>query len=510
MDVRRVNPLSTQARAAQLYRMLLEVHAAVAQGGEPAAMLQKICDTAFRAEGVVAAWGALIDPRTDTLEPVAFPRMLKPFEALVRGMMNAPGASGNSPTVRAVREGLPQFVLEPRSLELPAEAQAMLGVLGIGAVAALPLSVGGRPAGVFTLYLRRAEDLDPQTQLVLRAAGESISLALQRFHDQKRLVESEAKFHALVEQSIAGIYMVDDERFAYVNPRLCEILGYSEAELLAMGPREVVLEEDRDLVLGNVRSRIAGQAQSLRYDFRVRRKDGTVRHVGVHGNAMAYGGRRVVIGLLQDISDRVLAEHTVEQQLDQLERAMVGTVGAMSAMVELRDPYTAGHERRVGSLARAIGEMLRLPAESARGLEIAGGLHDVGKISVPAEILSKPTRLSAVEFSLVKGHARSGYEILKDVDFPWPVAQATLQHHERLDGSGYPEGLKDGAIILEARILAVADVVESMSSHRPYRAALGIELALGEIEGNAGRLYDADVARACAQLFREKSYRFET
>lgn len=510
MDARRVDDSSAQARAAQLYRVLLDVHAAVAQGGEPAAMLQKICDTAFRAEGVIAAWAGLIDPRSGTLEPVAYPKILKRFEAMVRSLVNARGASGNSPTARAAREGTTQFVLDPHALELPAAAQAMLGALGIGAVAALPLTVGGRAAGVFTLYLRRSEDLDPETQRVLRAAGESISLALERFHDRKRLAESEAKFHALVEQSIAGIYMVDDERFAYVNPRLCEILGYREDELLAMGPREVVLEEDRELVLGNLRRRVAGQTQSPRYEFRVRRKDGAVRHVGVHGSAMAFGGRRVVIGILQDITDRVLAEHTVERQLHQLESAMIGTVGAMSAMVELRDPYTAGHERRVGSLARAIGEALDLPPERVRGLEIAGGLHDVGKISVPAEILTKPSRLSAVEFSLVKGHARSGFEILKDVDFPWPVAQATLQHHERLDGSGYPDGLKDGAIILEARILAVADVVESMSSHRPYRAALGIERALTEIEGNAGRLYDADVARACARVFREKSYRFES
>ncbi|MGA7986073.1 MAG: HD domain-containing phosphohydrolase [Burkholderiales bacterium] len=509
MDIRRVDPLSAQARAAQMYRMLLDVHAAVAQGGGPAEMLQKICDTAFRAEGVIAAWAGLIDPRSGTLEPLAYPKALKPFEALVRGMINAPDAAGNSPTARAARKGVPQFVLEPRALELPVGAQAMLAALGIGAIAALPLLNGGRPVGVFTLYFRHAADVEPEMQRVLSAAAESISHALERFHDRKRLAESEAKFHALVEQSIAGIYMVDGERFAYVNPRLCEILGYREDELLAMGPREVVLEEDRDLVRENLRRRMSGEVHDVRYDFRVRRKDGSIRHVGAHGSEMPFGGRRVVIGVLQDITDRVNAESTVERQLHRLETAMVGTVGAMSAMVEMRDPYTAGHERRVGSLARAIGDALGLPQEQLRGLEIAGGLHDVGKISVPAEILTKPSRLSAVEFSLVKGHARSGFEILKDVDFPWPVAQATLQHHERLDGSGYPEGLKDGAIILEARILAVADVVESMSSHRPYRAALGIERALAEIEGNAGRLYDEDVARACGRAFCEESYRFE-
>jgi PAS domain S-box-containing protein len=501
-----VDSLSAQARAEQLYRMLIDVHVAVVQGGEPILMLQEVCDTAFRAEGVVAAWVGLIDQRTGEIEPVAYPSILRPFEPLVRKLVNAPA---DTPSARAARAGAPQFVLDPRELDLPTGARAMLSALGIGALASLPLLVGGRPIGSLTLYFRRSDDLDAEMQRALGTAAESISFALDRFYGQKRLADSEAKFHALVEQSIAGIYMIDGERFVYVNPRLCEILGYREDELLQMGPREVVLEQDRELVLTNLRLRMTGGADSLRYEFRVRRKDGTVRHVGVHGSAMVFGGRPVVIGILQDITDRVNAEHTVEQQLHRLEAAMVGTVGAMSAMVEMRDPYTAGHERRVGSLARAIANALELPPDQARGLEIAGGLHDVGKISVPAEILTKPSRLSEVEFSLVRGHARSGYEILKDVDFPWPVAQATLQHHERLDGSGYPEGLKDGAIILEARILAVADVVESMSSHRPYRAALGIERALAEIEGNSGRLYDADVAHACARVFREDSFRFE-
>ncbi len=505
-----MDSFSAQARAEHLYRMLLDVHVAIVQGGEPTRMLQQVCDTGFQAESVVAAWAGLIDQRTGEIEPVAYSTILRPFEPLVRELVNARGAADKSPSARAARVGVPQFELDLRERELPAAARAMLNGLGIGALASLPLVVGGRPAGTLTLYFRRSDGLDDEMQRALSAAAENISFALERIHGQKRLAESEARFHALVEQSIAGIYMIDGERFSYVNPRLCEILGYPENELLEMGPREVVLEQDRDLVLSKLRSRAAEDTGSRRYEFRVRRKDGTVRHVGVHGSGMAFGGRRVVIGILQDITDRVNAEHTVERQLHRLEAAMVGTVGAMSAMVEMRDPYTAGHERRVGSLARAIGDALGLPQEQVRGLEIAGGLHDVGKISVPAEILTKPSRLSGVEFSLVKGHARSGFEILKDVDFPWPVAQATLQHHERLDGSGYPEGLKDGAIILEARILAVADVVESMSSHRPYRAALGIERALAEIEGNAGRLYDADVARACGRVFRDNSFRFES
>jgi HD-GYP domain-containing protein (c-di-GMP phosphodiesterase class II) len=185
---------------------------------------------------------------------------------------------------------------------------------------------------------------------------------------------------------------------------------------------------------------------------------------------------------------------------------MVGTIDAVSAMVELRDPYTAGHERRVAEIAAAIGAELGLTEVQIKGLKITGGVHDIGKIAVPAEILSKPGRLSALEFEIIKTHAQQGHDILKAIDFPWPVAQTILQHHERFDGSGYPQGLKGDQIIVEARILAVADTVEAMSSHRPYRGGLGIEAALHEIEVQSGKRYDPQTAAACLRLFREKHF----
>jgi HD-GYP domain-containing protein (c-di-GMP phosphodiesterase class II) len=184
----------------------------------------------------------------------------------------------------------------------------------------------------------------------------------------------------------------------------------------------------------------------------------------------------------------------------------MSTVQAISHMVDLRDPYTSGHERRVGELAAAIGAELGLTEHQVTGLRVAGGVHDVGKIAVPAEILSKPTRLSAAEFAIVKTHAQQGYEILKDIEFPWPIANAVWQHHERLDGSGYPLGLRGDEISLEARILAVADVVESMSTHRPYRPALGLDPAFAELESKSGALYDPSVVAACIRLFREKGF----
>jgi len=175
--------------------------------------------------------------------------------------------------------------------------------------------------------------------------------------------------------------------------------------------------------------------------------------------------------------------------------------------VESRDAYTFGHQSRSADLAGAIATEMGLAQDKIEGVRMAGIIHDIGKLSIPAEILSKPTHLTNLEFSLIKEHSRSGYEILKNVESPWPLAEIVYQHHERMDGSGYPRNLKGDEILMESRILSVADVVEAMASHRPYREALGIEVALEEIEKNKGILYDVAVVDACLRLFREKGYR---
>ena len=198
-----------------------------------------------------------------------------------------------------------------------------------------------------------------------------------------------------------------------------------------------------------------------------------------------------------------------EQSAERIQRSMETTIQVIAGTVEMRDPYTAGHQLRVADLATAIAHKMGLTEERAHGIRLAGMVHDLGKVHVPAEILSKPGKLTPIEFQLIQAHPEAGYEILKGVDFPWPIAQIVYQHHERLDGSGYPRGLMADEILLEARILTVADVVEAMASHRPYRPAQGIEPALEEISANAGKYYDADVVRACIALFREKAFAFK-
>lgn len=203
------------------------------------------------------------------------------------------------------------------------------------------------------------------------------------------------------------------------------------------------------------------------------------------------------------------SEKELKKTLKKLRGALGGTIQVIESMVEERDPYTAGHQRRVTDLARSIAKEMDLSVNLRDAIRMAGSIHDIGKISIPSEILSKPTQLTETEFELIKKHPKVGYEILKNIDFPWPVAEIVLQHHERLDGSGYPNGLKNGQILMEARVLGVADVVEAMSSHRPYRASLGKDKALEEIKKNKGILYEPEAVDACVDLFTNKGYEFK-
>ncbi|MCF8083791.1 MAG: HD-GYP domain-containing protein [Deltaproteobacteria bacterium] len=199
-------------------------------------------------------------------------------------------------------------------------------------------------------------------------------------------------------------------------------------------------------------------------------------------------------------------EERVEARTASLRRAMNGIVRAMGLTVEARDPYTSGHQHRVAVISAAVAAEMGLSEDRIEGIRLAGLIHDLGKITIPAGILSKPTRLADFEFALIQTHPQVGYDILKEIEFPWPIAQMVHQHHEKMDGSGYPQGLAGEDILLEARILCVADVVEAMASHRPYRPAIGLDPALAEIEANAGLLYDPEAVKACLTLFRQKGF----
>jgi PAS domain S-box-containing protein/putative nucleotidyltransferase with HDIG domain len=232
--------------------------------------------------------------------------------------------------------------------------------------------------------------------------------------------------------------------------------------------------------------------------------DGTLLWEDILASPMKDSQGRVVC-VIEAMRD-VTALQTMQQRLH---ITLTGVIHSLATIVEMRDPYTAGHQRRVAQLACAIPRKMGFPEDQIEAIRMAALLHDIGKISVPTDILSKPGRISESEFNIIKNHPQVSYEILKEIEFEWPIAQIVLQHHERMDGSGYPQGLSDGDILFEARILGVADVIEAMSSRRPYRPALGIDKALKEISQHRGVLYDPEVVDVCLKLFAEKEFKFD-
>jgi len=249
----------------------------------------------------------------------------------------------------------------------------------------------------------------------------------------------------------------------------------------------------------------------IKYIYRVRHKNGTYLHWNDKGLPLLDRNNRPYkwIGVCTDITKRIMAQQEIKNSYKKLERTLEGAVKALSSTVGKRDPFTKSHQLKVTNLSCAIAEELGIPLEHKKGLRFAGLLHDIGKISVPVEILTKPGRLTDAEYRIVKTHVQHAYDILKDIEFPWPIADLVLQHHERLDGSGYPNGLKGAKILLEAKIIAVADVVEAMTSHRPYRPAPGLDKALAEIKTNRGQLYDPEIVDVCISLFEKSGFSFE-
>ena len=375
-------------------------------------------------------------------------------------------------------------------------------------VAGLPAS-GLHDSGLWTH--RRRDGTRLEVTITSHDVGDGTRLVTAQDVTERRRAErahavAEDRFRALAEQSLAGIYLFDGERVSYINPKGAALLGRTPQEVIGRPVIEFVHPEDRPLVLSRYARREKGENLTDTIQVRALHKDGRVVVIGTAANSSLDHGRPVIIGVMQDITDKAAAEAQVREYIQRLEHAVHGTVNAVSRMMDLRDPYTSGHEVRVGTLAAALAGELGMDGTQQDGLRICGAVHDVGKITVPAEILSKPARLSEAEFAIVRTHAAQGYEVLKDIDSPWPLAEVARQHHERMDGSGYPRGLKGEQILPEARILAVADVVESMGSHRPYRPRLGIDKALAEIEGHAGALYDPGVAQACLTLFRQRGF----
>lgn len=324
---------------------------------------------------------------------------------------------------------------------------------------------------------------------------------LPRFHLHKVIPIARDTIFERIKDYI--IVLDKSDRVMDLNPAAEQFLGYKISDARGLSVKQILpqwpdpfaiadqmIESDKEIVLER-----GGGQRNYNLSF------------NIASDPDGHSASKVV--LLADITHRKQAEEERRQSAEKILIALKATIESLARTTEIRDPYTAGHQKRVAQLAFAIASEINLPKDKVEAIRIAAVIHDIGKMYIPAEILAKPGKLSECEFNLIRQHPQTSYDILKDIEFPWPIAQIVIQHHERTNGSGYPSGLSGEAIIIEARILAVADVVEAMASHRPYRPALSIDKALEEIIQKKGTLYDADAVDACVRLFTEKGFKFE-
>jgi PAS domain S-box-containing protein/putative nucleotidyltransferase with HDIG domain len=330
------------------------------------------------------------------------------------------------------------------------------------------------------------------------------------------LIESEKRYRLLAENVTDVIWVTDvNLRPIYVSPSIGALMGSREEQSLSRKMEDALSRTSANRVRDMMAKLLAGGQESPEIQHPVElellRRDGSTVWVDTTVTVMRDEEGRPVqfLGVLRNITRRKQAEEQLQDSLRKLSKTLEGTIQAIRSIVDTRDRYTAGHQQRVNELACAIAEAMGLSSEQVQAVHVAGLLHDVGKILLPTEILTKPGRLNEIEFAMVRTHPKAGYKILESIEFPWPIAKMVLQHHERMNGTGYPDGLRGEEILLEARVLAVADVVEAMSSHRPYRPALGLDKALDEIVQNKGTLYDETVADACVRVFRERGFCFK-
>lgn len=330
----------------------------------------------------------------------------------------------------------------------------------------------------------------------------------ERKQVEEALQESETRFQTLFEGIPDPVLIHDDEgTILYINEIGAEQLEWSAKDLIGRNLREIVTPEQRLLIADHIKE--THKIGWCRFETTYVSRSGWKIIAEVHDRPIKFGKEKAILRVSRDITERKQVEKELRDSYQKSHEMLVSTVHALASTVEMKDQYTAGHQPRVSQLVCAIAKEMGLSQEQIEGVRMAASIHDIGKIMVPAEILNKPGPLTEIQYEMIKMHPRAGYDILKGIEFPWPVAQIILQHHELMDGSGYPQGLSGDEIMVEARILTVANVVEAMTSHRPYRAAYDIEEALAEISKNKGILYGPEVVDACVRLFAEKGFKLE-
>lgn len=507
-------------RTNRILRTMGACNHALVHAKEETQLLHKICQAVVKLGGYRFVWvGYAEHDAASTVRPVAHAGHEEGYLQTLNLTWADDPALGQSPMGRAIRLGRRAVSQDIRNDPRFAPWRDEALKRGYGSVLSVPLMEGDAAFGAVSILAAEPHAFDKEEYKLLgelandmaygivalrtRAARRKAERALREH--QARLLEAEHIAHlGSWEWDVAGGEMRGSDE-------MHRLLGLGrEVRVSCRSVLELIPAYDRARVEAAAREALAGRAE-YRVEHDILRPEGSVSTLQAAGKVIRDTAGRPcrMVGTALDITERKRMERERVETLERLQRAMFQTIQAVAQTIEKRDPYTAGHQLRVARLAMAIGEEMGLPRDELAGLRLGASVHDIGKIYLPAEILGRPGALSRAEVELIKTHTLVGHDIMKGAEFPWPIAEMILQHHERLDGSGYPEGRTAAGISRDARILAVADVVEAMATNRPYRPALGIGRALEEIVRNRGTLYDPQVVAACVRLFRKKGYTLE-
>ncbi len=480
-----------QASADSLERVLSTCSTAMARAADEADFCTAICTALAGTGGFPLIWTGVL--REARITPVAHAG----YEPGVPSLLQGGGIDGPEPWAQAVRTGRTVQVKRIRVGHRSAPWRREARENGLLSLLALPLEHGGARLGVLCVFAAQPNAFDEQTAGILQETAACLAFgmralrSLRRGERQSDLQEREASLRRILAHEPDGTLVVDPEG---------RVLFANRAAELALG-------RPRELLLGSHFGYPILTAEWT--EVSILRPDHSVLVAELRSVATEWCGQSAYVISMHDVTERKQFEEERAVHVAHLKRAMLNTVDAVSAVLEIHDPYTAGHHRQVARLVEAIGQEMGLSDDQIVGLRIGASIHDIGKIFVPSAILNRPGSLATLERDLIRKHPSVGYAVFKDTEFPWPIAAMIHQHHERLDGSGYPKGLKDGQICREARILAVADVVDAIAAYRPYRPALGTAAALHEIEEGRGVLYDPEVVDACLSLFRNHNFVIE-
>jgi len=496
----------------RILRATTDCHEALIHSTDEMELVQKICNIVVDISGYRMAWiGYAEHDEAKSVRPIAQSGFEEGY--LEKAKISWDDTEfGRCPTGTAIRTGEPitslDFANDP--MMKPWRSEAIRN--GYASSLSLPLKADHEAFGALSMYSSHPDAFNAEEISLLTTLADNLAYGItmlrtreakQRSEDQLR--QGEERFRNFFERHSSVMLIIDPDsgRVVNANNAASAFYGWPIDQLCQMHIQQINTLSSEEIKAAMKKSRIGEQNH---FFFQHRIADNSVRDVEVYSITIEIGGKDLLYSIIHDITDQKVGEQKIRGYVKQLENAMRSTLQAVAKVVEAHDPYTAGHDERVGQLAADIAREMGWSEEKCSTLNLIGLVHDIGKMSIPSEILGKPGHLSAIEFELIKTHAEQGYQILKNVEFSLPIAEIIREHHERMDGSGYPRGLKGDETLFEARILAVADVLESMASHRPYRPAFSIEETLHEIESHREQHFDAEVVDATLRLFREKGY----